>query len=99
MSIPVRDFLKKLLGLTTVTVALSVFAGTAAAASVHGVEEDNEIWRSIRLALFKNDPITVDSNGSVIKLKSPVRAQDSAVVPIGIESKIEQTPDLSLIHI
>ena len=93
MSIPVRDFLKALPGLSTIVLALVVFAGNAVAASVHGVEEDNEIWRSIRLALFKNDPITVDTSGAVLKLKSPVRAQDSAVVPIGIESKIEQTPD------
>ncbi|MGB7183424.1 MAG: quinoprotein dehydrogenase-associated SoxYZ-like carrier [Burkholderiaceae bacterium] len=66
---------------------------SAASFNTWAVEADNEIWRSIRYSLFKNRPVTLDTTGEVLVLKTPKRAQDSAVVPIGVISKIAQTPE------
>lgn len=52
---------------------------------------DNERWRKVRAGLFGDRPIKEDN--SVVVLEAPARAEDSAVVPIGIRAQFEQKPE------
>ncbi len=47
-------------------------------------------WQQIKTSLFGDQ--LIENGDDVIALDSPYRAEDAAVVPISIESKIEQTP-------
>ncbi len=55
---------------------------------------DTEVWRSVRATLFAGREI-VESN-DVIELDIPFRAEDAAVVPVGLRARIDQTPDLHI---
>jgi sulfur-oxidizing protein SoxY len=57
-------------------------AARAQAASVGQEQPSEETWNSIRGDIFKNRPI-LDGSGLVI-LDAPRRAEDSAIVPIGM---------------
>jgi len=48
------------------------------------------IWDRLRAALFKDRPIRED-DGSLFRFDTPVRAEDAAVVPIGIEARFAQS--------
>ena len=52
-------------------------------------------WAKIRPALFKDRSIADDS-GQMIELVTPVRAEDAAVVPIAIRTRLAQSPGLSV---
>jgi sulfur-oxidizing protein SoxY len=47
-------------------------------------------WQQIKTSLFGDQ--LIENGDDVIALDSPYRAEDAAVVPISIESRIEQTP-------
>ena len=49
-------------------------------------------WDVVRTSLFSDRAIT-ESEGSVIVLEAPVRAEDAAVVPVSIKTRVVQTPD------
>jgi sulfur-oxidizing protein SoxY len=59
--------------------------------SLANAEEAQTRWDQIRTSLFADR--AVNDGAEVIALETPYRAQDAAVVPIGIHSKMTQTPD------
>ncbi len=52
---------------------------------------DTEQWAGIRQFLFADRPIA-DNAGDVVEIDAPFRAEDAAVVPVGLKAKIDQTP-------
>ena len=48
--------------------------------------------RSSRRSLFENRPISSDARG-IVELVTPVRAEDAAVVPVAIRTKLIQRPE------
>lgn len=73
------------------SIVLSFTAVTAQAAS--GDDTSTEIWEKVRYGLFENRPVKLDIAGDVIKLETPKRAMDAAIVPIAIRSQFQQTPE------
>lgn len=74
--------------------ALSVLAACAllaVAMPAQGVDN----WAKLRPALFKDRTIADDS-GQMIELVTPVRAEDAAVVPIAIRTRLAQSPGLTV---
>ena len=53
---------------------------------------ETAIWAKVKSSLFPNRTVSNDARG-VIELVAPVRAEDAAVVPIAIRTKLEQRPD------
>jgi sulfur-oxidizing protein SoxY len=54
--------------------------------------EANPVWKKVRASLFQSRPIAAASD-DVISLVMPVRAEDAAIVPIAIHSRLRQTPE------
>jgi len=50
-----------------------------------------ENWQLVRRSLFGDRPIATEAN-DIVTLHAPSRAQDAAVVPVSISTKVEQTP-------
>ena len=53
--------------------------------------EASEIWRKVRASLFESRPIAIAS-ADVLLLETPVRAEDAAIVPIALRTRLVQTP-------
>ena len=49
------------------------------------------IWQKVRASLFQSRPISTAAD-DVISLDAPVRAEDAAIVPIAIKTRMLQTP-------
>lgn len=79
-----------------VLVLLAVMLALQAAAPVIAADEparngpDN--WQKMRPALFKDRSIAADA-GQMVELVTPVRAEDAAVVPVAIRTRLAQSPD------
>jgi len=56
-------------------------------------DTSTEIWEKVRYSLFENRPVNLDTAGAVIKLETPVRAMDAAIVPVSILSQFQQSPE------
>lgn len=56
-------------------------------------KQSDQAWESIRVATFKDRVINADPADAVVELKAPYRAEDPAVVPVSIHSKIMQTEE------
>ena len=70
----------------------SLLAGLLLAATGPlAAESADARWQEIKTSLFGDRAI--EDGAEVLGLDTPYRAQDAAVVPITIESKIDQTPD------
>ena len=73
--------------------ALLLFGlGASAWAQVKTTGENPEaspIWQKVRASLFQSRPITVATD-DVISLEAPTRADDAAVVPIAIRTRLPQ---------
>ncbi len=52
---------------------------------------DTEVWRTVQATLFAGRQVVESSD--VIEIDAPFRAEDAAVVPVGLRAKIDQTPD------
>lgn len=52
----------------------------------------DERWARLRKGLFGDMPIS-EKAGDILTLTAPVRAEDAAVVPIGIQTHLVQTPE------
>ena len=52
--------------------------------------EASEVWQKVRASLFEQRPI-INAGDDTLVLDAPVRAEDAAVVPIAIRSKLPQT--------
>ncbi len=50
---------------------------------------DPEAWNRIRASLFQDRPIE-EASGDLLRIDAPNRAEDAAVVPIGLHTGIEQ---------
>jgi sulfur-oxidizing protein SoxY len=68
--------------------AFAVFQGTAAS----GETQDETAWLTNLRNQFAGDK-SVEEGNDVIELTAPYRAEDPALVPIQVTSKIPQTPD------
>ena len=84
-----RPTLPRLMAWLTALVAAVLLPGLAGAAEEPSA--DTEQWAGVRQFLFANRPIA-DNKGDVVELDAPFRAEDAAVVPIGLKAKAEQTP-------
>jgi sulfur-oxidizing protein SoxY len=51
----------------------------------------NPVWQKVRASLFQSRPIALASD-DVISIVAPVRAEDAAIVPIAIKTRMLQTP-------
>jgi sulfur-oxidizing protein SoxY len=49
-------------------------------------------WELVRTSLFGDRPIA-ENDGSVVVLEAPGRAEDAAVVPLSIKTRVTQAPD------
>jgi sulfur-oxidizing protein SoxY len=50
------------------------------------------VWQKVRASLFQSRPIAAAA-ADVISLDAPVRAEDAAIVPISIKTRLPQTPE------
>ena len=73
--------------------AIALFAGQVAAADPIPDVDSVDIWQKTRQSLFGTRAITSDTEGKVIQLRAPSRAQDASIVPIGISTKMVQTSE------
>jgi sulfur-oxidizing protein SoxY len=55
-------------------------------------DPETAIWGKLKRSLFDNRPVSSGANG-IVELVAPARADDGAVVPIAIRSKLAQTPE------
>ena len=67
-------------------------AGATAQLKTEGDPALSERWLKVRTALFEKRPISTDAS-AVIELDAPKRAEDAAVVPIGIRAQFAQKPE------
>lgn len=57
-------------------------------------QKSEKVWQeSILPAAFPDRSITMDDAGEILAVKAPYRAEDAAVVPISIHTKVPQTGD------
>ncbi len=66
-------------------------ASTAARAEITSGDnpDASPIWQKVRASLFQQRPIT-KATDDVISLETPVRAEDAAIVPIAIRTRLSQ---------
>jgi len=55
-------------------------------------DPETAIWKKLQHSLFENRPVASDARG-IIELVTPVRAEDAAVVPVAIRTKLTQRPE------
>lgn len=76
---------------------LALLAALLAAGAAHAQlksgddPEGNPVWQKLRASLFADRPIQADA-GDLLQLEAPARAEDAAVVPIAIRSRLPATP-------
>jgi sulfur-oxidizing protein SoxY len=73
--------------------ALFLFAlgsGARAAIQTDDNPEASPIWQKVRASLFQSRPIAVATE-EVVSLDVPARAEDAAIVPISIKTRLQQT--------
>ncbi|MBC7513596.1 MAG: quinoprotein dehydrogenase-associated SoxYZ-like carrier, partial [Herminiimonas sp.] len=54
--------------------------------------QNNPVWQKLRTGLFQERPIS-DNGNELIELVAPERAEDAAVVPVSIKTRVVQTPE------
>jgi sulfur-oxidizing protein SoxY len=52
--------------------------------------EANAMWQQVRSSLFQNRAITTPAD-AVLELEAPTRAEDAAIVPISVRTRVAQT--------
>lgn len=58
-------------------------------------QASDKVWNEeLKPALFGEKEIVEGAGQNIIELKAPFRAEDAAIVPVSIHSKIDQTADL-----
>ena len=65
-------------------------AGARAEIKTGDNPDASPIWQKVRASLFQSRPIATAS-GDMISLDAPVRAEDAAIVPIAIKTRLPQT--------
>jgi sulfur-oxidizing protein SoxY len=66
-------------------------AGARAEIKTGDDPEASPVWQKVRASLFQSRPIATATE-DVISLDAPVRAEDAAIVPISIKTRLAQTP-------
>jgi sulfur-oxidizing protein SoxY len=80
------------LGLVALASLAIVATGFSAAAQAIGERSEKEVWPTlIRPGVFGDREIL--EGDDVIELRVPLRAEDSGVVPVSVNAKIQQTPE------
>ena len=66
--------------------------GTSARAEIQTGDnpEASAIWQKVRVSLFQSRPIAIATD-EVVSLDVPARAEDAAIVPISIKTRLPQT--------
>jgi sulfur-oxidizing protein SoxY len=73
--------------------ALAGLAAAAAGVRANDVPDpETAIWKKLKASLFENRPISSDAR-RIVELVTPVRAEDAAVVPVAIRTKLIQRPE------
>ncbi len=74
--------------------ALAGLAGIVHAGVLANEAPDPEtaIWQKLKRSLFEDRPVASDARG-IVELVTPTRAEDAAVVPVAIRTRIVQRPD------
>ncbi len=82
------------LGLATLlTGLLMLMLMLATTVSANAASDSDAVWEKVKFNLFPGATIREDQSGQIIKLETPARAMDAAIVPIAIRSQIEQTAE------
>jgi sulfur-oxidizing protein SoxY len=55
-------------------------------------DPETAIWVKLKRSLFENRPVSGDGAHGMVELVAPTRADDGAVVPIAIRTRLVQTP-------
>lgn len=55
-------------------------------------DSETAIWGEIKRSLFGNRPVSNDPQG-IVELVAPARAEDAAVVPVAIRTRLAQRPE------
>ena len=79
-------------GCAAVCAVLLLALGSAARAEIQTGDnpEASPIWQKVRASLFQSRPIAIATD-EVVSLDVPVRAEDAAIVPISIKTRLPQT--------
>jgi sulfur-oxidizing protein SoxY len=73
--------------------AMLIFQGAAPVMAADRPDQNAvDNWQKIRPALFRERSIAADAE-QMIELVTPVRAEDAAVVPVAIRTRLAQSPD------
>jgi sulfur-oxidizing protein SoxY len=77
--------------LSGLLLAAALGAGGAAHAEIQSGDnpEANPVWQKVRASLFQARPIAAATD-DVISLEAPTRAEDAAIVPIAIRTRLSQ---------
>jgi len=78
--------------LSMICLAAATMLPMAAAAAEAPEASPTAVWPGMRVSLFGTRPIN-DSAADIVELVAPSRAEDAATVPIGIHTKLVQSPD------
>jgi sulfur-oxidizing protein SoxY len=78
--------------LCALLLACALGAGATARAETRSGEnpEASPVWQKVRASLFQSRPIAAATD-DVISLEAPTRAEDAAIVPIAIRTRLSQT--------
>jgi len=55
-------------------------------------DPETAIWQKLKRSLFENRPVANDARG-IVELVTPIRAEDAAVVPVAIRTRLTQRPE------
>ena len=80
--------------LATLLAAATLGWSVAAGAQIRSGEDPDAspMWHKIRASLFQSRPINAQAD-AVIAIEAPTRAEDAAIVPIAVRTRLEQRPD------
>lgn len=85
-------------GMLTEALRAFVLTCLCCASALAADEAESEQWRAVRTALFGDRPIKEDGR-QVIQLSVATRAEDAAVVPVTLRTRMTQTPERHIRHI
>ena len=92
------------LNLRVICTVVALAFGASSAVRAQDVNPANSVvWKKVHASMFGNAPM--EAADAVVKLDTPKRAEDAAIVPLAIRAGFPQTKDryiekiLSLIHI
>jgi len=80
-----------------ISLVIGLFSGLLTAGSAHAQlktgdnPEANPVWQKLRASLFADRPIKLDDAGEVVQLEAPARAEDAAIVPIAVRTRLPQS--------